>query len=117
MNKCEKCGASADDDETYELAGKTLCEDCYLEQKIKPAACDPWAVYSAKNTMSQDPGLTDMQARILDLIKTKGPLEAADICRELGISETEFQNGFATLRHMELARGFKEGLKVFYTQF
>ena len=46
-----------------------------------------------------------------------GPLQAIDICSHLAINETQFQNNFATLRHMELARGFKDGDKVCYTLF
>ena len=117
MSKCEKCGASIDASETYEFAGESLCEDCYLEQRVKPVTCDPWAVYSARNTRGKAPQLTDIQERILNLIKTKGPLEAPEICKRLGISEAQFQNNFATLRHMELARGFKDGDKVCYTLF
>ncbi len=117
MSKCEKCGASIDASETYEFAGESLCEDCYLEQRIKPVTCDPWAVYSARNTRGKAPQLTGVQERILNLIKTKGPLEAPGICKRLGISEAQFQNNFATLRHMELARGFKDGDKVCYTLF
>ena len=117
MSKCEKCGALIEAPETYEFAGESLCEDCYLEQRVKPVTCDPWAVYSARNTRGQEPQLTDIQGRILDLIKTSGPLEAPEICGCLGISEAQFQNNFATLRHMELARGFKDGDKVCYTLF
>ncbi len=117
MSNCEKCGASIDAGETYEFAGESMCEDCYLEQRAKPIACDPWAVYSAKNTKGVTPQLTDIQGRILDLIKTKGPLEAPEICKRLDISEIQFQNNFATLRHMELARGFKDGDRVCYTVF
>ena len=117
MNQCEKCGASVEASETYEFAGESLCEDCYLEQRIKPVTCDPWAVYGARNTKGQAAQLTDVQSRILNLIKTEGPLEAPRICRDLGISEAQFQNNFATLRHMELARGSKDGDKVLYTPF
>jgi hypothetical protein len=117
MSNCEKCGASMDAAETYEFAGASLCEDCYLEQRIKPVTCDPWAVHSARNTKGKTPQLTDIQGRILDLIKSKGPLEAPEICRCLGISESQFQNNFGTLRHMELARGFKDGDRVCYTVF
>ena len=117
MSKCRKCGASIEEPETYEYAGESLCEDCYLEQKIKPVTCDPWAVYTARRTKGTAPQLTDIQGRILDLIKNGAPLEAIDICKQLGISEIEFQNNFATLRHMELARGFKDGGKVYYTCF
>lgn len=117
MHKCNKCGAPIDDPETYEFAGESLCEDCYLEQRIKPVTCDPWAVYSARNTKGKDPQLTDIQGRILDLIKIGDPLEAPEICKQLGISEAQFQNNFATLRHMELARAFKDGDRICYTVF
>ncbi len=117
MIKCEKCGDSIEAAETYEFAGKSLCEDCYLEQRVKPITCDPWAVYNARSSRGKAPQLTDIQGRILNLIKTEGPLEAPEICRRLGISEAQFQNNFATLRHMELARGFKDSDKVRYTLF
>jgi hypothetical protein len=97
--------------ETYEFAGESLCEDCYLEQKVKPITCDPWAVYTARNTRGK------AQGRILTLIIDKGPLPAPEICSQLNISEAQFQNNFATLRHMELTRGFKDGDKVCYTLF
>ena len=117
MNKCLKCGDSVEPQEVYEYAGETLCEDCYLERMAKPTTCDPWAVYSAKKTTEKGAELTDIQQRILDLLKEKKPLEAPEICDQLGISEAQFQNNFATLRHMELARGFKDGSLVRYTLF
>jgi hypothetical protein len=117
MKNCEKCGSALDPEETYVHAGKLVCEDCFLEQKVKPVTCDPWAVYSAKRLSGTAPQLTDVQFRILDLIKTNGPLEAPEICTRLNISEAQFQNCFATLRHMELARGFKDGAKVRFTVF
>ncbi len=116
MAKCEKCGESIEPDETYEFAGESLCEDCYLEKKVKPVTCDPWAVYSARNT-GENPQLTEIQGKILNLIKAEGPLDAPEICSRLGISDAQFQNNFATLRHMELARGFRNGDKVCYTVF
>jgi hypothetical protein len=117
MSKCEKCGGSIEAEEAYEFAGESLCEDCYLEKRAKPVTCDPWAVYGARNTKGQAPQLTDIQGRILDLIKTDGPLDASEICGRLGISEAQFQNNFSTLRHMELAKGFKDGDKICYTLF
>ena len=117
MSKCEKCGALVEPPEIYEFAGQSLCEDCFLEQKAKPVTCNPWAVYTARNTRAEAPQLTEIQERILNLIKTQGRLEATEICEQLTISEAQFQNNFATLRHMELARGSKDGLKVYYSVF
>jgi hypothetical protein len=117
MDKCGKCSAAVEPQETYEYAGETLCEDCYLERMAKPVTCDPWAVYSAKRTNEKGVELTDIQQRILDLLKDNGALTAPEICARLEISEAQFQNNFATLRHMELARGFKDGDQVRYTLF
>jgi hypothetical protein len=114
---CEKCARSVDPSESYEYAGRLLCEDCYLEQVATPKTCDPWAVYSAKKTTEKNAELTAIQQKMLDLLRDKGPLSASAICDGLGLKESEFQTNFATLRHMELARGFKEGDQVYYTLF
>ena len=115
--KCEKCTSEISLDDMYEHSGRTLCEDCYLDVMATPKVCDPWAVYSAKNTMSQDMILTPRQQKIFDLIKTKGPLTPDRICADLGISEEQFRRNFATLRHMELAKGCKVAGQVCYTLF
>lgn len=117
MSKCGKCGATVEESESYEFAGESLCEDCYLEQRVKPVTCDPWSVYTASRTKGSAPQLTDIQRQILDLLKTGRALEGSEICEELGISEAQFQNNFATLRHMELAKACKDGGKVRYILF
>ncbi|MBM9604798.1 hypothetical protein [Desulfopila inferna] len=115
--KCEKCTTPISPDDSYQHSGKNLCEDCYMDAVATPRTCDPWAVYSARNTMSQEPNLTDGQQRIFDLIKSRGPLTMEQICTHLGISEGDFRSNFATLRHMELARGCKMEDGILYTLF
>lgn len=115
--KCEKCAAEISASDAREHAGITLCEDCYIDAVATPRTCDPWAVYSAKNTASQDPTLTPEQQRILDVIKAKGPLTLEQICAELDISEDKFRTNFSVLRHMELARGCKMGGQVCFALF
>jgi predicted ArsR family transcriptional regulator len=61
--------------------------------------------------------LTIEQQKIFDIIKTRGPLTLEQICADLGISEEEFRRNFATLRHMELAKGCKVEGQVCYTLF
>jgi len=117
MSKCRNCGALIEGEEIYGFFGESLCEDCYLERMVKLVTCDPWAVWGARGTQEKALQLTAIQEQILNLIKSAGPLEASEICRRLSISEAQFQNNFATLRHMELARGFKDGDKVRYTLF
>ena len=115
--KCDKCGMEVSAEERFEHSGHTLCEDCYLDIVTVPKTCDPWAVHSAKSTPQVNDSLTAEQQQLLDLIKKGGPLTAEEICTELSLDINEFQRNFATLRHMELARGFKKGEQVFYTLF
>lgn len=115
--KCEKCATEISPDDCHAHSGQTLCEDCYLDLLATPKTCDPWAVYSAKKAMSQNPSLTAEQQKILDLIKTKGPLTSEEICTDLGLSDEEFRSNFATLRHMELARGCRMEGQVCFALF
>ena len=115
MMKCDKCGMEVSAEEKFKHSGHTLCEDCYLDIVTVPKTCDPWAVHSAKGTPQPSDGLTAEQQQLLDLIKKDGPLTAEEI--ELSLDINEFQRNFATLRHMELARGFKKGEQVYYTLF
>ncbi len=115
--KCAKCGIGIPSNEGHEHSGRVLCEDCYIDAMAAPKTCDPWAVYSAKKMGSQNMSLTTGQQRIYDLLKAKGPLTLERILTELGISEDAFRNNFATLRHMELARGCKIDGQVCFALF
>mgnify|MGYP000860868150 CR=1 FL=1 len=114
---CEKCQQAIDPDDTYEHSGRTVCEDCYLDLVAIPKTCDPWAVHSAKNTPNHDKTLLPQQEQILKLLRANGPLTAEQICSELELSQEEFRSHFASLRHMELARGTKLDDEVHYTLF
>lgn len=115
--KCDKCSSEIPSGDDYEHSGRTLCEDCYLDVVAAPKTCDPWAVYSAKNTMTRETTLTPGQQKILDFIAANGAVQMERICTNLGITEEAFRRDFATLRHMELARGCKQGEQVCFTLF
>ena len=115
--KCEKCATAVSSEESFQHAGQTLCEDCYMDVMTAPKACDPWAVYSATKVPASTDNLSLVQQQILDLIKAKGPLTVEEVCSHISITEDDFHRNFATLRHMELARGFKKGDRVFFTLF
>ncbi len=117
MGDCNSCGTSIEKGEEFEHLGRTLCEDCYLDAVNPPKGCDPWAVHTAKSSMAQGQQLTPLQEKMLSLLKERGPVSAEELIKQLEISDSEFRNVFATLRHMELARGFKDGDEVYYTLF
>jgi hypothetical protein len=114
---CAKCNAPSPENEAYVYADQTLCEDCYLDLVAKPQACDPWAVYSAQNTSTQESDLTDTQRRILDAITAHGPLSQEEICSRLGIDSQEFAANFAVLRHMGLGRACQVNGEKRFTRF
>jgi hypothetical protein len=115
--KCDTCGGKIDSGEQFHHGGKTFCEDCYLDIATIPKTCDPWAVHTAKSTPIMGDGLSSVQQKMLDLIKKNGPMTAEQISAELSIDGDEFQRNFATLRHMELAKGMKRGEQVYYALF
>jgi hypothetical protein len=117
MAECDNCGISIEKGEECEHLAQTICEDCYFDAVNPPKACDPWAVHTAKSSMAQGQQLTPLQDKILSLLEERGRLTAKELLSQLEINDSEFRNAFATLRHMELARGFKEGEEVYYTLF
>ena len=114
---CDKCGTSTSSEDAYTHGGLTLCEDCYLGILAAPKTCDPWAVHTAKSCKGGQLVLTAVQEEILDLLRSEGPLTAGRVCKKLGISDSEFRSGFASLRHLEFARGFNQDGEILYTLF
>ncbi|MGQ9688395.1 MAG: hypothetical protein ACUVXF_06360 [Desulfobaccales bacterium] len=115
---CDRCGCQLEAADRRHHAGQELCEDCYLEALHRPQACDPWAVHIAKGDKGRTGlQLTPVQQKLYDLVKDRGKVLISEAAASLGLSEDELRREFATLRHLELLRGQKEGLQVFITLF
>ncbi|SHO44508.1 hypothetical protein SAMN02745220_00773 [Desulfopila aestuarii DSM 18488] len=114
---CSKCTSAVLEQDIYEHAGQTLCEDCYIDAVSAPKTCDPWAVYVATRTKSKGDTLPADLQRILDVITASGPISLEQICSQLALDEREFRARFSTLRHMELAQVCKVEGQVLYIPF
>jgi len=115
--KCQRCKTQIGPDDQREHLGKTLCEDCYMEALSPVRTCDPWAVHSAKSFEQHSGGsgtLTSVQSDIMRILKESGSIEPAALLEMLDDKLTlkELEREFATLRHMEKARGKRQGSKV-----
>ena len=115
--KCDRCGKTIDSGNERNHLGRTLCEDCYIDALSPSRACDPWAVHSAKSFERHSGGtgsLTPIQSEILRLLEDSGGMEPPVLLRQLGgkLTLKELEREFATLRHMEKARGEKRGERV-----
>ena len=114
--ECEICHVEIGPGEERKLAGRTVCEDCFIDGSMETKACDPWAVRSAKSTERMMGGATvnPLQARILEILEETGGLERPELLSRLGeeVTERELQTQFALLRHMEKVRAEKRGDRV-----
>lgn len=117
--ECDRCKSSIEGD-VYEYRGERLCEDCYIDALNPPKACDPWAVHSAKSTVSGKnvmEHLTPRQARLVQFLRERGQASAEEIAGALGMGEAELKREVATLRHMEVVKAAKRGSEIVFTLF
>ena len=117
---CEQCQQELPEEEAFKHAGKTVCEDCYVDLVSVPKTCDPMAVRSARLTrelqgQTGEDGLLPIQKQIYSFLKEQGQATREEIAEQFELSPKELEKHFAVLRHCELARGFKEGQTVYLT--
>lgn len=120
--QCERCGSILKEDETYDLHGKVLCEDCYMYETNPPKACDPLAVASATSIrkelgQSGTAGLTELQRQIYGIIEQRGQITREELTKLVGVKPEGLESQFAILRHCELVRAFKQADKVYLTKW
>jgi len=111
--QCQKCHAPLGADEAFEFAGRTLCEDCYMDALSPTRVCDPWAVYLGSRQVEQI--LSPAQEKIMGLLRQHKALVPEELRRLSGLTAKELEREIAALRHMELLRAAQtpDGGKVF----
>lgn len=117
---CQRCREEIPEGEHFEHMGQTLCEDCYIEAIEPPRTCDVAAVYGAKlarRMAGQEgtEGLTGLQSDIYNYVKESGPVTHEQIARRYNLPKWQLEKNFATLRHCELLRGFREKGQIYVT--
>ena len=114
--KCARCETSIVEGEEREYLGRALCEDCYMDALSPAKTCDPWAVHSAKSFCKNLGGkfdLTELQGRILKILKETGGAPPEHLVERLNISPMDLEREIAALRHMEKLRGELRGVKKY----
>jgi hypothetical protein len=112
--KCDRCGERIPVGEEMDYHGQMLCEECYMHAMSPARACDPWAVRSAQTLSQVDEAYADLsesQAKILQVLRETGGVEARVIAQRLEMKLPELERELATLRHMEKIRGEMRGGK------
>ena len=119
---CDRCQSLLKEGETYEIAGKVLCEDCYMYETNPPKACDPMAVASALSVRKQmgqtgSSGLNELQQRIYNTVEKYGKITKEDLAKVINIKPEQLEQEFAFFRHCELLRAFREDGKIYLTKW
>jgi len=99
---CAKCGCQLDPADARQMAGRDLCEDCYMDALSPAKACDPWATYTASRLADQTLG--PVQEAILGLIAKQGPVTMAELLAATGLKQADLEREMAALRHTERLR-------------
>lgn len=119
---CENCGESIPIKWTFEVSGRIICEDCYMDRNPTIQVCDPLAVHSAKTIRKLSgqkgtDGLTELQKQIFDFVQSKKQVEYDELLQIFNLSTKEFENQFVVLRHCELLKGKKIDDNIFIVPF
>jgi hypothetical protein len=118
--ECHTCKETIEQGDEREFHGNPICEDCYMVALSPAKACDPWAVHSAKSFSNDEKftlELTNLQSRIVKMLKETGGAGTGALADALGVTESEIERDIATLRHMEKVRGeLRDGKKIIRLQ-
>jgi hypothetical protein len=119
--KCDICGCDLSDEEIYSLNGKTLCEDCHMEETHPVKVCNPLPVMAAKKMTnnSEDPEnrLSELQKTLYKHIVDNQKVTIKQLCTKFSLTEVNLNNQLAILRHLELIKGKKDGDNVYIVPF
>lgn len=113
--ECKRCKETIANGEQRQHHGQIVCEDCYMDLLSPARTCDPWAVHSAQTFARKRGGsleLTEIQKKILEIVKETGGAEPGVILERLQIKPADLEREVAALRHMEKIRGeLRQGKK------
>jgi hypothetical protein len=119
---CPMCGKEIPGNEYIKENGRTICEDCYLEEHQKIKFADPVAVRSKKlfrrkHGLEGTEGLTELQKELYEFIKMEGGVTPEKISELFGLTPQETRNQLAILRHCELVKWRKIGDEICMVPF
>lgn len=108
---CNVCGCDLSEEEIYTLHGKSLCEDCHMEETHPVTVCDPMAVMHAKKmgNSNVDPKdtLDEPQKALYTYVVDNKKATPEQLCSQFNLTPVKLNNLIAILRHLELVKGKK----------
>jgi hypothetical protein len=102
--ECAKCKDKIDEGDEREFNSEILCEDCYIDVLSPAKFCDPWADYTAKSFLKNNPNteLSQNQVLIMDTLRDHGDVDPLFLIERLKdkISPEDGERECAALHRM-----------------
>lgn len=116
--QCSRCQRDISEEEAYVHQHKVFCEDCLMDIGLSVNQCDPWASYVDTRTRGRQglkgaEGLTEMERKVYDLVKSRGQATRGEVMAALGLTETELRSQLIPLMHSELVKERSEAGQVY----
>ena len=115
---CSRCSRDLSENQSYVYQGKVFCEDCLMEIGLSIKECDPWATYvetagRKRHGQTGATGLSDVQAKIYEFVKSQGRATRQEVMGKFGLSEPDLGAQLVALMHSELIKERSEGDKMY----
>ncbi len=101
---CSRCNRELTENQSYVYQGKVFCEDCLMEIGLSIKECDPWATYvetagRKRHGQTGAAGLTEMESKIYEFVKSKGRATKGEVMGNVGLSEPDLNAQLVPLMH------------------
>jgi ribosome-binding protein aMBF1 (putative translation factor) len=115
---CSRCNRELSENQSYLYQGKIFCEDCLMDIGLSTKECDPWSTYTDTSTRKRHgetgaAGMTEIQAKIYEFVKSKGKATRQEVRKSLGLSEADLQAQLIPLMHSELLKEHSESGEMY----
>ena len=112
--ECSRCSKEISEDQAYVSQGKVYCDDCLMDIGLSARQCDPWATYVDKSAQARKglkgtDGLSDIEKKVYEFVKSKGRATREEVIKNLGLSETDLIVQLVPLMHGDLIKEQSEG--------
>ena len=111
--KCSRCGREISQEQSYVNQGRVFCKDCLMDIGLSIKECDPLAAYVDNRTRERSglegtEGLTDIEKKVYEFVKSKGRAIRAEVMEALKLSEIDLKSQLVPLMHTDLIKEHSE---------
>lgn len=101
---CDRCRHKMPEIDSHQHLGLTLCDDCYIDAMSPTSCCNPWAVYTASRLEGQGETFSELQEKILAMVKKAGKVAEEDLMAATGLGLDDLRKEVIPLHHKKVVQ-------------